>query len=198
MGIMAGPARVGAADVDAAAVEMMRVLRPRVGADWSVRAGSLEWTCWTTAAHVAHDLLAYAGQVAGRPGAAAYLPFDLVIASDASPGDVLDVVGACATLLGRAIAGASPSDRGWHWGPCDPEGFAAMGVAETVLHTYDITRGLGAAWLPPPSLCSAVLRRLFPDAPQGDPTRVLLWSTGRGDLDGHPWVTSWRWKAAVS
>jgi hypothetical protein len=194
---MPGSVRVGGADVEAAAAEMMRVLRPHTGADWSVRAGSLEWTCWTTAAHVAHDLLSYAGQVAGRPGRA-YLPFDLVIASDASPGDVLDVVGACATLLGRAIAGASPTDRGWHWGPCDPEGFAAMGVAETVLHTYDITRGLGAAWLPPPALCSAVLRRLFPDAPDGDPPRVLLWSTGRGDLEGRPPVTSWTWKAALS
>jgi hypothetical protein len=73
-----------------------------------------------------------------------------------------------------------------------------MGVAETVLHTYDIALGLGVAWLPPPSLCSAVLRRLLPDAPEGDPARVLLWSTGRGDLAGRPPVTSWTWKAARS
>jgi hypothetical protein len=72
-----------------------------------------------------------------------------------------------------------------------------MGVAETVLHTYDITRGLGLDWRPPPALCSPVLRRLFPQAPEGDPVQVLLWSTGRSDLPGHPRVTSWTWKAAV-
>jgi hypothetical protein len=193
---MSEAGRVGPADVDTAAAAMMRVLRPHVAADWSGPARSLEWSCWTTAAHVAHDLLAYAGQVAARP-TGAYLPFDLVIAADASPADVLDVVGACATLLSRAVAAAGPGDRGWHWGGCDPEGFAAMGVAETVLHTYDITGGLGVAWRPPPSLCAAVLRRLFPDAPAGDPVRVLLWSTGRGDLDGHARQTSWKWRAAL-
>ena len=99
-------------------------------------------------------------------------------------------------LLSRAIAAAAPTDRGWHWGPCDPEGFAAMGVAETILHTYDITRGLGVDWRPPPDLCAKVLRRLFPDAPTGDPVPVLLWCTGRGDLDGHARVTSWVWRAA--
>ena len=52
---------------------------------------SLEWNCWTTAAHVAHDLLAYAGQVAAQPGSA-YLPFDVVIHPDATPRDVLQVV----------------------------------------------------------------------------------------------------------
>jgi len=187
---------MGAADVDRAVTEMRRVLGPHTGADWTVRAGTLEWTCWTTAAHVAHDLLAYAGQVAGRP-AAAYLPFDLVIRAGAAPGEVLDVVGACGTLLGRAVAAADPADRGWHWGRCDPAGFAAMGVAETVLHTHDITLGLGLRWDPPARLCAGVLRRLFPDAPAGDPVAVLLWSTGRGDLAGHDRRTSWTWKAAV-
>jgi hypothetical protein len=187
---------MGAPDVDQAVAEMMRALRPYTSRDWSARAGSLEWTCWTTAAHVAHDLLAYAAQVAARPERA-YLPFELTVAPDASPDAVLDVVVACGSLLSRAIAAARPTDRGWHWGPCDPEGFAAMGVAETILHTYDIMRGLGVDWRPPPDLCAGVLRRLFPDAPPGDPTSLLLWCTGRGDLDGHPRVTSWVWRAAL-
>jgi hypothetical protein len=37
-----------------------------------------------------------------------------------------------------------------------------------------------------------VLTRLFPAAPPGDPTQVLLWYTGRGELDGLPCQTSWR------
>ncbi len=187
---------VDSADIDHAVAEMLGVLGPHDSLDWRVRAGSLEWSCWKTAAHVAHDLLAYAGQVAARP-TTAYLPFDLVIAGDASPREVLQVVRACGGLLSSAVAAADPDVRAWHWGLCDPIGFAAMGVAETLLHTYDITQGLGVPWLPPEPLCAAVLGRLFPDAPPGDPVRVLLWSTGRAELDGHPRVTSWVWKAAA-
>jgi hypothetical protein len=184
-------------DVEQAVAEMVRVLSPHDLLDWQVPAGSLDWSCWTTAAHVAHDLLAYAGQVTARP-TTAYLPFDLTIAPDASPREVLQVVTACGGLLSSAVAAASPHTRAWHWGLCDPAGFAAMGVAETLLHTYDITQGLGIPWLPPLPLCVAVLSRLFPDAPPGDPIQILLWSTGRANLDGHPRITSWEWKAAVS
>lgn len=182
-------------DVDTAVAHMRRVLSPHTAEDWTVRAGPLEWTCWQTAAHVAHDLLAYAGQLAARP-ADAYLPFDLNVRPTASPAEVLQVVTACGGLLSSVVAAAGPTLRAWHWGPCDPEGFAAMGVAETLLHTHDITQGLAVRWLPPAPLSAAILARLFPDAPSGDPTQVLLWCTGRGELDGLPRRTSWVWKAA--
>ena len=183
-------------DVDQAVGEMVRVLTPHVAKDWRCRAGTLEWSCWTTAAHVAHDLLAYAGQVAGRPDSG-YLPFDLVIGEDASPGDLLRIITASGRLLSDTLAAAEPTVRAWHWGPTDPSGFAALGVNEALLHTFDITQGLGIDWRPPEPLCTAVLARLFPDAPAGDPVQVLLWSTGRADLDGRPRVTSWVTKAAI-
>ncbi len=183
-------------DVEQAVAEMVRVLTPYESRDWQVPAGSLEWSCWTTAAHVAHDLLAYAGQVAAQPGRA-YLPFDVIIRPDATPRDVLQVVDASGRLLSGALAAAGPDTRAWHWGPTDPGGFAALGVNETLVHTYDITQGLGVGWLPPAPLCAAVLARLFPDAPEGDPVQVLLWSTGRGELEGRPPVTSWVMKAAL-
>ena len=78
----------------------------------------------------------------------------------------------------------------------DPSGFAAMGVNEILMHTRDITEGLGIPWYPPESLCMAVLARL-PDAPVGDPVQALLWCTGRADLPGYPRVTSWIMKVAV-
>lgn len=52
-----------------------------------------------------------------------------------------------------------------------------MGVAETLLNTHDITQGLRMPWRPPSPLRAAVLSRLFPDAPPGDPVQILLWST---------------------
>jgi len=184
-------------DVEDAVAEMVRALAPHVSRDWRTRAGALDWTCWTTAAHVAHDLAAYAAQVTGQL-TTAYLPFDLRIKVHAEPRDVLDVVTACGRLLSVAIAAAAPDTRGWHWGPTDPGGFAALGVNETLVHTYDITQGLGAEWRPPKGLCAAVLARLFPDAPPGDPAQVLLWSTGRTALAGHPTVTEWVSRAALS
>src|SRR5439155_14115047 len=152
--------------------------------------------CWTTAAHVAHDLLAYAGQVAARP-TSAYLPFDLRIRPGTPPRDVLQVVVACGGLLSSALTTATPESRAWHFGPCDPTAFAAMGVAETLLHTYDITQGLGIPWFLPERLCAAALNRLKPDAPAGDPARVLLWCTGRGGLDVRSPVTAWVWDPAI-
>jgi hypothetical protein len=183
-------------DVDQAVAEMVRVLTPYETRDWSGRAGSLEWNCWTTAAHVAHDLLAYAGQIAAQPGND-YLPFDLIIRADAPPHDVLQVVVACGRLLSSALAAVGPDARAWHWGATDPGGFAALGVHEILVHTYDITQGLGIDWLPPESLCALVLGRLFPEAPHGDPVQVLLWSTGRAELEDRPRVTSWVLKAAL-
>ncbi|WP_203907595.1 maleylpyruvate isomerase N-terminal domain-containing protein [Rhizocola hellebori] len=183
-------------DVEQAVAEMMRILTPHESADWGRRAGTLEWSCWTTAAHVAHDLLAYAGQLAARPDHA-YLPCDLVARESASPRDVLRTVAGCGRLLSTMLAASAPTTRAWHWGPTDPSGFAALGVNETLMHTHDITQGLGIGWSPPDWLCRAVLARLFPGAPAGDPVEVLLWSTGRGDLPGHPRVTSWVLKAAI-
>ncbi|MDX6366228.1 MAG: hypothetical protein QOK30_1304 [Nocardioidaceae bacterium] len=183
-------------DVDQAVAEMVRVLTPHASRDWQVPAGSLEWNCWSAAAHVAHDLVAYAGQLAAQP-VSAYLPIDLVIHPDASPSDVLQVVIASGRLLGSALAAAGPDTRAWHWGATDPGGFAALGVNETLMHTFDITQGLGISWLPPERLCAKVLARLFPEAPDGDPAKVLLWCTGRAELEGRPHVTSWTPRAAI-
>ncbi|WBB70862.1 maleylpyruvate isomerase N-terminal domain-containing protein [Micromonospora sp. WMMD812] len=183
-------------DVRAAVEEMVRVLGPYDGRGWTVPAGTLEWSCWATAAHVAHDLLAYAGQVTGRPDDG-YLPFDLRVSPAAGPREVLAVVTACGGLLATAVDAADPAVRAWHYGPCDPGGFAAMGVAETLLHTWDVTSGLGVRWEPPSELSAAVVRRLFPDAPDGPPPAVLRWLTGRGELPGLARRTSWSWRAAV-
>jgi mycothiol maleylpyruvate isomerase-like protein len=183
-------------DVDQAVAEMVRVLTPYASRDWQVPAGSLEWSCWSTAAHVAHDLVAYAGQVAAQP-VRAYLPFDLVIHPDAPPADVLQVAIASGQLLSNALAAAGPEARAWHWGATDPSGFAALGVNETLVHTFDITQGLAINWLPPVRLCATVLARLFPDAPDGDPVHVLLWCTGRAELEERPHVTSWTPRAAI-
>ncbi len=188
---------VGGQHVDAAVAEMVAVLTPHGDDDWQRRAGTLEWTCWQTAAHVAHDLAAYAGQVAGR-AAAGYLPCDLVVAPDAAAREVLHVVAAWGRLLRTAVAGAGAGPVAWHWGMSDASGFAAMGVGEVLAPTYDITQGLGVAWRPPEPLSALVVARLLPDAPPGRASEILLWATGRADLTDRPRIGSWVWRAALA
>jgi hypothetical protein len=72
-----------------------------------------------------------------------------------------------------------------------------MGVNETLVHTWDVARGLGIGWEPPADLAAAVLARLFPDVPDAEPGKALLWCTGRIALAGRPRLTSWVMKAAV-
>ncbi|WP_231933483.1 maleylpyruvate isomerase N-terminal domain-containing protein [Micromonospora coxensis] len=179
---------VDADDLEQAVQVMIETLGPLVALDWSVLAGNLDWTCRETLAHIGHDLLAYAAQLAGR-AQDAYLPLDLVIRDDAMPSEVLAAVDACGGLLAAALRATGPDTRAWHFGPCDASGFAALGVAEILIHTYDITQGLRVKWRPPADLSAAVLARLVPDAPTGrHPTGVLLRHTGRfGD------VGTWRW-----
>jgi hypothetical protein len=193
---MSSMTSVGGQHVEVAVGEMTRVLMPHAEADWHVQAGSLEWSCWETAAHVAHDLVAYAGQVAGG-ATASYLPFDLVVAPS-PPREVLEVVAACGRLLRGAVEHAGPETVAWHWGMSDAAGFAAMGVAETLVHTHDITQGLGVGWRPPESLSQLVVDRLLPNAPPRRASDVLLWATGRADLEGRPRVSEWVWRAALS
>ncbi|MFJ2739049.1 hypothetical protein ACIO3O_05230 [Streptomyces sp. NPDC087440] len=189
--------------IEEALAELQRVLEPHADTrDWSLPAGPpeqpMEWSCWDTAAHIAHDLAAYAGQLAALPEDV-YLPFDLVVRPGTAPREVLRVIRAAGGMLTSALATSTPDARAFHWGPCDPTGFEAMGVAETVLHTYDITQGLGVPWTPPARSATLVLERLFPDAPSApasDPAEVLLWCTGRGELPGHKRLTSWVWQAA--
>jgi hypothetical protein len=186
---------VNGGDVELAAATMVEVLRPYASVDWQVPAGSLDWSCAETAAHVAHDLMAYAGQLAAR-ATDSYLPFDLVMRDGTPPDRILQVVTACARLLSEAVAAAEPTTRAWHWGPTDATGFAALGVNEILVHTWDITQGLAIDWLPPQPPSAVVLARLFPDAPAGDPARTLLWCTGRAGLPGLPRRTSWIPRAA--
>ena len=179
-----------------AADAMVELLRPQAGRDWSVPAGTLTWSCWTTAAHVGHDLVAYAGQLAARAHDR-YLPFDLTVAPDATPADVLDVVAMAGEMLATIVASVPPSTRAWHYGAVDPIGFAAMGVGETIVHTFDIATGLGLDWRPSSPLSAFVVGRLLPEHAHGAPADVLLSSTGRRAMGDEGPATNWVWRAAL-
>ncbi|MDF3300446.1 GNAT family N-acetyltransferase [Streptomyces sp. K1PA1] len=174
------------------------VLRTAVDRDWrAVRAGNLDWDCHTTAVHVADDLIAYAANLAG--GAQDdYVPFDLALDEGTANAGLLHVIEATGALLAAAVNTAPPGARAFHPYPfrsADREGFAAMGVAEVLLHTHDLAQGLGLAYTPSDDLAEAVLTWLFPHVQPGPaPWPTLLWATGRGELPGRAAVTEWRWR----
>jgi hypothetical protein len=175
---------------------VLDALEPLADRGWTAPAGDLAWTCHQTAAHIASDLIAYAAQLAGRTDDA-YLGFDVTVSDDEPPAELLRIIHGCGLVLAAVVDGAPVDARAWHWGPTDGSGFAAMGIGELLVHTYDITRGLGHDWVPPRDLARAVVSRLHRDAPAvDDPSALLLWSTGRIDIDGLDHVDEWVWRAA--
>ncbi|MGW2107381.1 VOC family protein [Streptomyces sp. NPDC001948] len=202
---------VTADDVTTAVRLAIDTLRDSPVDKWHSPAGSLEWTCWETAEHLSDDLFSYAAQLGPqRPSVDAYVPYRWSTDREGGPANavfadrsattagLLLTLEACGALLASMVRTTPPEVRSYHsYGVSDPEGFAAMGIVETLVHTHDIAASLGAGWTPPAGLCDRVLARLFPDAPKdADRWAVLLWATGRGELPGHPRVTSWKWRSA--
>jgi hypothetical protein len=202
------PGPVTAADVESAVSAAVAVLNEALARDWHVPAGDLDWDCWETVEHMSDDLFAYAVQLGPkpppldshvpvawqrrRPGG----PASTIFADPtAEPAGLLQVLEASGALLVAMVQTSQPHLRSHHvFGASDPEGFAAMGVVEILVHMFDVAAGLGIHWNPPADLCDRVLARLFPEAP-ADTARwqTLLWATGRGELPGRARLQSWRW-----
>ncbi|HEV7710854.1 MAG TPA: DinB family protein [Asanoa sp.] len=196
------------ADVTTAVALLRATLRDVPDDAWDVPAGTLSWTCWETIEHTADDLFAYALQIApSDPPADTHVPagyrylreggpaLTVFVERDSGTLGLLRVLEGCGAMLAGVVAGA-PADRLSHhsYGISDPEGFAAMGVVETLAHGFDVAGTLGVTWQPPVDLCQRAIDRLFPDLPEHpDPWERLLWATGRGTLPGHPARESWRW-----
>ncbi|WP_441349120.1 GNAT family N-acetyltransferase [Streptomyces sp. NTH33] len=187
----------GGEQVERAVADAVALLRTAADRDWDgVRAGRLEWSCRRTAEHIASDLINYAGRLAGRAKDAG-APFEVALDEGTGNADVLDVIETTGALLVAAVRTTPRAVRAFHPYPfrsANREGFAAMGVAEVLLHTHDIATGLRLAYEPPAELCEDVLTRLFPHVrPGAAPWPTLLWATGRGELPGREAVTEWRW-----
>lgn len=188
------------ADVRAAASASAAALAGYTDLDWQqAPAADLQWSCWQTALHMVDCLYFYTMQVVcGQPGE--YLCTELALDDTASPPRLLAALGAHAELLHRIARSADPGLRAQHnAGVSDAAGFAAMGVVETLVHTFDVVRGLNPAdqWRPPAELAAPVIARLFPHAPSGEPADVLLYCCGRVPLGELPRQAPWYWDVSV-
>lgn len=175
---------------------------PFIDRDWrSVRAHGLDWSVWDTIVHVNDDLYFYAAQIV-LADVHDYICFELAADAHATPERMLAGLAAQARLLAAAVGVAEPSSRAHHvYGASDAVGFAAMGVVEALVHTYDAVLGLdpGSTWRPPDDLATPVLRRLFPHTPPASADaagEVLLYMCGRIPLRERPRQADWRWYGA--
>jgi hypothetical protein len=85
--------------------------RSGVDGDWSVPAGTLEWSCWRTADHTVDCVFSYAFFLASQRQDT-YPPFgELHALPDATPADILDGLQATTTMLSAVIATTDPEAR---------------------------------------------------------------------------------------
>ncbi|HVA26379.1 MAG TPA: hypothetical protein VMW62_18545 [Chloroflexota bacterium] len=161
-------------------------LRPAVERDWSVKAGRLGWDCRQTLDHMVGAPLFHGTNLAMR--STRRLPNPRAGNPNASIGELLDTLEYTATLLARLACEAAPEARGFtNGGMADAQGFLATSSNEILLHTHDITEGLGLRFQPPAELAELVLHRLYPWAPRDvEPWAAMLWVSCRGSLPGRP------------
>ncbi len=127
-----------------------------VDRDWSMPAGTLEWSCWKTADHTVDCVFSYAFFLAsGRLGT--YPPFGELHAFDeATPADLIAGLRAVTTMLWAVVVTADPEMRAviGQGEDAPPSDFPARGGLEMILHAHDVCAGLGVPFDPPRDLCA--------------------------------------------
>ena len=158
-----------------------------VEADWTTRAGALDWSCWRTVDHMVDCLFSYAMQIGAREESG-YLPFEELHAKpDATPLDLVAGLRSVTALL-VAIVRDSPGTVTASDGVLDLSlsDWCARAAYELVLHTHDVVLGLGRDLDPPLELCTVILESdalwmLDREQAKGgsDPWAALLLGSGR-------------------
>jgi hypothetical protein len=200
--------RVTGADVERAVALTAEALRPAPAGAWDAQAGPMDCSCWDAMDHLNNGVFSYATRlvkpvVQGRPTIFWKLPgtpsLPLVTDREAGPEAAIEALLMVGGLVAAVVDTRPATARAWHiWGTADPEGYAAMGVVETLAHAFDLTQGLGLGFEAPADLVAPALARLFPEAPADtDPWPTLLWAAGRGELAGRAKRgPDWTWHSA--
>ena len=192
------------AHVVSAADELARVLAPTTSKDWEQLTPDLAWTQVQTAVHTMRACLEYSYQVVGKK-LDTYQPVLFERKEAATPADYLTMIPTAARVLSKVVATASPEDRAWHaYGESDPIGFAAMGVIEVSVHTYDLAKGFGIDFTPLSEPSEFAITRLFADTVETNAQfleeswgKRLLWYAGRIELAGLARREGWKWNGRV-
>ncbi len=170
--------------------------REATGRDWSVRAGTLDWSCARTADHAVDTVLAPAFFLASRRQAAYPTYGASTPGPEASPDDLAGALETATRILVAVVTAAPPGTRAIIWRrPAPetrpPEDFLPRAGLELALHAHDVAAGLGLDYAPPRALCDRLRRHTTswphwhtpgwsPPTLAGDPWADLLHASGRG------------------
>jgi uncharacterized protein (TIGR03083 family) len=173
--------------VQAAATAVVAALQPGIDADWQVKAGDLEWTVDRTIAHMTGAPAKYAFYLSSR--STRYVAVRVWPEADATRQERLEAIETCAAALAGVAATAPPDAIGFHsTGMRNAEQFVAMACYELLVHTYDVTCGLGVPYEPPEDLCRLAIENCYPGQDERRPVwPFLVWLSGRP----HPAATGW-------
>jgi hypothetical protein len=127
--------------------------------DWSVKAGTLEWSCLNTADHAVDCVYAPAFFLASRrTDSYPEVGLDLTLGARANPAMLVQSLEIATRLLAGVVNDAEPSEEAIIFRRptvilAPPADFVPRGALELVLHAHDVCIGLGVAFEPPAELC---------------------------------------------
>lgn len=127
--------------------------------DWSVRAGTLEWSCTQTADHAVDTVFAPAFFLASRKqDAYPDMGAGFAVGPDARPDQLIQALEVATRVLVAVVSDASPDARAVIFRHPEiimapPADFVPRGAAELILHAHDVCAGLRVPFEPPAELC---------------------------------------------
>lgn len=185
--LISGSERFGVDDLHALSDQVGRAWLSAADLDWSVPAGSLEWSCTATADHAVDCVYAPAFFLASRrtdryPGAGS----DLTLGGAATPDRLVESLGIATRLLVALVNDTDPEVRSIIFQrPAPllgaPHDFPPRAAMELILHAHDVCSGLGVPFEPPAALCGRLREHT-----RRWPMWSLAWN-GLGQTDD-PWA----------
>jgi len=201
MMLRSGDERFGVDDLAALSTLVSQAWTSATDRDWSVPAGTLEWSCTRTIDHAVDYVYAPAFFLASRktdgyPKAGG----DLTLGPSATPATLVESL-AIATRILTAVVRDSADDeiavifRRPEVVLAHPADFVARGAMELILHAHDVCAGLGVPFEPPHDLSLRLREHTRPW-----PMWTLAWN-GLSRTDD-PWAdlltSSGRSRAAIA
>lgn len=154
--------------------------------DWSVQAGTVEWSCTRTADHAVDCVYAPAFFLASRRSDSyPDVGLDLTIGDDATPLLLVQSLEIATRILAAVVKDAEPDIRAVIFRrpsvlTAPPQDFLPRGAIELVLHAHDVCTGLQVPFEPPAGLCHRLREHT-----RAWPMWTIAWS-GLGCSDD-PW-----------
>jgi len=125
--------------------------------DWSVPAGTLDWSCTKTAVHAVDTVIAPAMFLASRH-VDHYPAGELAFGDDPTPAPLVEGLRTATNILAAVVTVAPPDVRAIIWQRPEPEtrppaDFVPRAGLELALHAHDVCAGIGVSFEPAADLC---------------------------------------------